>query len=322
MTRLTRKQGSAELSRGRIRIVFFLFVLLATMIGGHVDAAIAAGAGTALGVWSVSVASNRGGALGHTFATADWLFFGLCLALSGGADSWLMFALPLLVLAQLVPSERATWPYLLAPVLLSAIVMAIADPSLGGGRTLGLVKIGALVGVGLLASLRLRRPAPRRLAVTSVDETTGFYNRSRLATVLADVVDDAARDHEALGVVCLRLDHFADARDFYGVDGAEAIVRGVGQHLKRCMGSDDLAFRARHDTLVVALKGRGLRETRAWAQEFSHQVSAHLVAHHRQTVTTGVAAYPPTHSPEDLLGEAFAGLRTSAAPEPALAIAQ
>jgi len=322
VTRLSRTQSSTELSRGRLRIVFFLFLLFTTLIGGHLDAAIAAVAGAALGVWSVSVASKRGGALGLSFATADWLLFGLCLALSGGADSWLMLALPLLVLAQLAPSERATWPYLLAPILLAAIVMAIADQSLGGGRALGLVKIGALAAVGLLAALRLRRPAPRRKAVTSVDETTGFYSRSRLATVLADVVGDAARDHVALGVVCVRLDHFADARDFYGVDGAEAIVRGVGQRLKGCMGADDLAFRARHDTLVVALKGRGLRETRAWAQDFSHEVSAHLVARHRQTVTTGIAAYPPTHSPEDLLGEAFAGLHTAAAPELALAIAQ
>jgi len=322
VTRLSRKQSSSELSRGRLRIAFFLFVLFATTVGGHFGAAIAAGVGVALGFWSVSVARDRGGALGHTFATADWLLFGLCLALSGGAASWLMLALPLLVLVQLAPSERATWPYLLAPILLAAIVMAIADQSLGGARALGLVKIGALAAVGLLAALRLRRPAPRRKAVSSVDETTGFYNRSRLATVLADVVEDAARDHVALGVVCVRLDHFADTRDFYGVDGAETIVRGVGQRLKGCMGADDLAFRARSDTLVVALKGRGLRETRAWAQEFSHEVSAHLVARHRQTVTTGVAAYPPTHGPEDLLGEAFDGLRTPAAPELALAIAQ
>jgi diguanylate cyclase (GGDEF)-like protein len=322
VTRLSRTQSSPELSRGRLRVVFFVFVFAVMAISGHGAAATVAGAGAALGIWSVSVAGARGGALAHTFATADWLFFGLCLALSGGADSWLMLLLPLLILAHLAPSERATWPYLLAPVLLSLIVMAIADPSLGGARALGLTKVGALVVMGLLATLRLRRPAPRRRAVTSVDATTGFYSRSRLATVLAGVVDDAARDHVPLGVVCLRLDHFADARDFYGLDGAEAIVRGVGKRLKLSMGSDDLAFRARDDTLVVALKGRGVRETRAWAEDFSRELSAHLVAHHRQTVTTGVAAYPPTRSPEDLLGEAFAGLRVSEAPELDIAIGQ
>ena len=64
-----------------------------------------------------------------------------------------------------------------------------------------------------------------------------------------------------------------------------------------------------------------MRDARAWADEFRRETALHLVARHRQTVTTGVASYPPLHSPEDLLGEAFEALRTPAAPEFELALA-
>jgi len=321
VTRASRKRRAPELARGRLRILFFLLVLCAAAAGGQATAAVVAATGVALGVWSVSVANARGHSMAHTFATCDWLVLGLCLALDGGAGGWLVLTVPLLILAQLAPSQRASWPYLLVPVLPAVIIMAIADPTLGGNRGLGLAKTGGLVLVGVLLAGRLRRPAAPRPKVASVDPATGFYNRGRLAPMLGELLDDASADHVALSVVCVRLDHFADSRDFYGDEGAEAIVRGVAQRLKRAMGPDDLAFRARRDTFVVALRERSLREARTWSDDLRHEISSRLVAHHKQTVATGAAAFPPLRTPEDLLGEAFDGLRAPEAPALELAFA-
>jgi diguanylate cyclase (GGDEF)-like protein len=312
---------TAELSRGRLRILFFIVVAALALVGGHAIATVFALVGAGLGAWSVSLARRHGCRLAHTVATADWILLGICLAVSGGTRSWIVVTIPLLVLAHLVPSARATWPYLLAPVLLTAIVVAIADPSMGGNRAIGLLELTALAAAGVGLAAQMRQSTPRRVPVTSVDHTTGLYARSRLATLVGELLDDAAADHAPMSVVAVRLDHFSDARDFYGAEGSEAIVAGIARRLKAHMGPDDVAFRARTDTLVVALRGQGLRDALAWADDFSHETSAHLVAHHRQTVTTGAASYPPLRTPGDLVGEAFEALRAPQAPEFELALA-
>jgi hypothetical protein len=122
-------------------------------------AALSAAAALGLGVWSISVARSRGRSLSHTFVVCDWLLLGLTLALSGGMGSPLLAAVPLLVIVQLLPSDKAEWPYLVGPSLLVAIVLAIADPSLGGHKVFAL---GALAGLVLAGWAAAHRPRGRR----------------------------------------------------------------------------------------------------------------------------------------------------------------
>ena len=321
MSRHAARRCPAEISRGRLRVPFFLLVALFALLGGHAVATVVAVIGAVAGLWSVALARRHGCRLAHTVATADWLLLGVCLATSGGMRGWLVLTIPLLVLVHLTPSERDAWPYLLGPSLVAAIVVAIGDPTLGGNRALGLLVFALLTGAGVLLAARLGRAAPRPAPAVSVDRTTGLYARSRLSPLLGELLADAAADHAPMSVACVRLDHFADARAFYGAEGSETIVAGVARRLKAHMGPDDVAFRARRDTLVVALRGRGLRDARGWADEFRSETGAHLTAHHRQTVSIGVASYPPLRTPDDLVGEAFEALRTPEQPELELALA-
>jgi diguanylate cyclase (GGDEF)-like protein len=258
-------------------------------------AAIAAG----FGAWSISIARGRGRSLSQSFVVCDWLLLGLTLVLSGGVSSPLLVAVPLLVVAQLLPSEKGEWPYLVGPSLLLPIVLAIADPTLGGHRIFAL---GALVGL-VLAS------AP------AVDATTGYYGRSRLRTLLPAELASAEAAHEPLALVCVRLDHFRDLHDFRGAEGSEAVVRTVARRLKATLGPDDLAFRLSPDTLVFTLRGHDARAARAWAQTAGHEVAGRLIERHRQTLSFGHAAYPPLHDPRTLLDEALAAVAAPAATE-------
>ena len=95
--------------------------------------------------------------------------------------------MPLLVVAQLLPSEKAEWPYLVGPSLLLPIVLAIADPTLGGHRIFALGALAGLVLAGFALAVRLRR-VPRRSRTASapaVDATTGYYGRPRLRSAAA-----------------------------------------------------------------------------------------------------------------------------------------
>jgi diguanylate cyclase (GGDEF)-like protein len=301
-----RRRPSAELSRGRFRTLFFALLLLSCAALRIAPAAIVAGAGAGLGVWSVAVARGRGRSLSHTFVVCDWLLLGLTLALSGGVRSPLLVAVPLLVIAQLLPSERAEWPYLVGPSLLVPIVLAIADPALGGHKIIALGAFAGLVVAGV---------------ATAVDPTTGFYTRSRLSPLVPAEVAAAAAEHQPLALVCVRLDHFRDLHDFRGEQGSEAVVQTVARRLKRTLGPDDLAFRLSPDTLAFTLRGRDARAARTWAQEAGHEVAGRLIDRHRQTLTFGLASYPPLHDPRGLLDEALASLAAPAGGPAELVIA-
>ncbi len=286
-------------------------------------AALVASAGIGLGVWSVAVARGRGRSLSHTFVVCDWLLLGLTLALSDGVRSPLLVAVPLLVIAQLLPSERAEWPYLVGPSLLVPIVLAIADPELGGHKVLALGAFAGLVLAGVATAGRLRRgPRRSRPAVApAVDPTTGFYTRSRLSPLVPAELAAAAADHQPLALVCVRLDHFRDLHDFSGEQGSEAVVQTVARRLKRTLGPDDLAFRLTPDTLAFTLRGHDARAARTWAQEAGHEVAGRLIDRHRQTLSFGLASYPPLHDPRGLLDEALASLAAPATGPAELVIA-
>ncbi len=319
MSPAPRRRPSAELSRGRSRTLFFALLLVSAAALRSAPAGAVAAAGLGMGAWSVAVARGRGRSLSHTFVVCDWLLLGLALALSGDTHSLLVLAVPVLVVMQLLPSDKAEWPYLVGPSLLCPIVLAIADPQLGGHKVVSLAAFAGLVLAGLAVALRLRRgPRRSRSAVApAVDPTTGFYTRSRLAALVPPELAEAESAHQPLALVSVRLDHFRDLRDFSGQQGSEAVVQTVARRLKRTLGPDDLAFRLGPDTLAFALHGHDTRAARAWAQDAAHEVSGQLIDRRRQTLSFGFAAYPPLRDPRSLVDESLAALADKTATEPA-----
>ena len=260
--------------------------------------------GVALGTYSVRVARTRREDLAHTFAVLDWLLLGCTLVFSGGAESWLLGAVPVLAMGQLAGAARKEWPYLLAPTLLLLVILAIADPSLGGSRAGGVAKVVVLAAGGWVAATRLKRPPARRRRPARVDETTGFYTGERLEELLSAGMDAALAEHRPLSVVCLRLEHFQDCRDFLGPERSEQLVRGVARRIERRLAADDRAFRVRADSFVLVLAGRTLAEARGLADEVAHDVSSNLIAGRRQTLAAGASSFPTIRRLPDLLAAA------------------
>ena len=260
--------------------------------------------GVALGTYSIQVARLRHEDLAHTFAVLDWLLLGCTLVFSGGADSWLLAAVPVLAMGQLAGAARKEWPYLLAPTILLLVVLAIADPSLGGSRAGAVAKVAVLAAGGWVAATRLKRQPPRRRRPARVDDTTGFYTGERLEELLSAGMDAALVEHQPLSVVGLRLEHFQDCRDFLGAERSEQLVRGVARRIERRLAADDRAFRTRPDSFVLVLAGRSLAEARELAAEVAHDVSSNLIAGRRQTLATGASCFPAIRRLPDLLAVA------------------
>lgn len=260
-----------------------------------------------MGVASISIARRRGRELACTFAVLDWLLLGITLALAGGADSWLLVGVPALVVGQLSASPRSEWPYLLAPSLLLVIVLAIADPTLGGGRGAGAMKLAVLIAAGLLAAQQLRRPhQEQQRRPARVDGATGFYTRERLPELLSAGMQEALAQHQPLSVVCLRLQHFEDCRNFLGPQGSEDLVCGVARRISRRLEHDDLAFRVRVDTFLLLLPGDSLAAAREVAASIARDVSSTLIGGRRQTLAAGASSFPTIRRPDELLAAAQA----------------
>jgi GGDEF domain-containing protein len=305
VSRPPRRRRQSALLRGRLRTLFFLcLAILCLGLGAYPGAALAA-AGAVLGALSIAVAQRRGDDHALSFAVADWLVLASTALATGGAASWLLLTIPLLVLAQLAPSPAGEWPYLLGGSLLLVVILAIDDGTLGGGRAAGLAKLFVLVAGGVVAARQLRRPRRRRRPrVVTVDPATGFYAAGRLRPMLADGMHRALEEHQPLSVVRLRLEHFEDTRVFLGPQAAEELVRGVARRMGRRLGPDDVAFRTAADTFVLCLPGTGLGAAHELAAEVAHEVGSTLIAGHRQTLATGAASFPAVRTLDELLAEA------------------
>jgi GGDEF domain-containing protein len=305
VSRPPRRRREPALLRARYRTLFFAIVALAALALGHPIAAAPAAAGALVGVYSVRVALKRPAELAHTFVVLDWALLGITLALSGGAESWLLLAVPFLVLGQLAGAPREEWVFLVGPSLLLVVILAIADPSLAGSRLLAVAKIVVLVAGGCVAATRLRRrPATaqrREKHAPMVDVSTGLSTAARLPSFLEDRTEAALEEHRPLSVVYVRLEHFEDSRNFLGAEGSEELVRGVARRAERRTGSDGRAFRVRPDSLVLVLPGLSLAEARETAAALAHDVSGGLIGGRRQTLATGASSFPTVRRIEDLL---------------------
>lgn len=308
MSRPPRRRRQPALLRARYRTLFFLLLAAAAFALGHPAAAAPAFAGALMGVVSVRVARRRPAELAHTFVVLDWALLGLTLALSGGAESWLLLAVPFLVLGQLAGAPRAEWVFLAGPSLLLVVVLAIADPSLAGSRFLTVAKIAVLVAGGCVAATRLhRRSEPargREQRAPKVDVSTGLSTAACLPGFLEGRMAAALAEHRPLSVVYARLEHFEDSRNFLGAQGSEELVRAVARRAERRVSADGRAFRVTTDGLVLVLPGLSLAEARQTAAELAHDVGGSLIGGRRQTVATGASSFPTLRRAEDLLAAA------------------
>ena len=283
--------------------LFLLLAVLACTIG-HPAAALPAALGVLVGLLSGVVARRQGQHLALSFAVLDWLLLGCILALAGGVHSWLLGAVPLLTAGQLGVSPRHDWPYLIAPASLLVIVLAIADPGLGGNKVLSVAVFLLLMAGGIAAAYRIDPSHARHTRTVRIDAVTGFHTAQRLGEIAAPRIQVALAEQQSLSLVYLQLQHFESTRGLLGARGGETLIKSVAQRLRCQLGPDDLAFRMAPDAFALVLPGRSLSEARALASAAAREVSGSLIAGRRLALATGAAAFPSADSIEALLSAA------------------
>lgn len=290
--------------RGRYRVLFFVLLGAGAYATGHPAAVLPAGLGLVIGLLSIGVAKRRPQHLAHSFAVADWLLLGCALALAGGVDSWLLGAVTLLAAGQLGVSPQHDRPYLLAATPLLLVVLAIADPSLGGSHATSVIILLMLLAGGVIAAHRLSPDRSRRARSGRSDSVSGFLAGERLPGMAAVRMGVAHADDQPLSLVYIRLQDAEVGRGRFSKRDDEALIRNAAACLESQLGENDLAFRLAPKAFVLLLPGRPLSEARESASKAAREVASGLIAGRRLTLAIGAASFPSASSFDELLAAA------------------
>jgi len=100
------------------------------------------------------------------------------------------------------------------------------------------------------------------------DSLTGLPNRALLRDRLRQAMLQATRQHKAVGLLLLDLDHFKSVNDELGHDAGDLILQGVAARLSSCIRGCDTASRYGGDEFVILLPEiRGSEDINAVTQK-------------------------------------------------------
>jgi diguanylate cyclase (GGDEF)-like protein len=144
-----------------------------------------------------------------------------------------------------------------------------------------------------VGNLRLR---DKLRAMAMSDPLTGLANRRQLETVLEPRLTQAGRDNECISCIMLDVDHFKHFNDQFGHDAGDAVLRAVGELLRKSTRDND-AFRYGGEEFVLLLPGMGTKQAVVRAEEIRNGIESLRIEHRGYelgsiTASLGVATAP------------------------------
>jgi diguanylate cyclase (GGDEF)-like protein len=92
-------------------------------------------------------------------------------------------------------------------------------------------------------------------ALADIDPLTGVANRRKSSETIEQLVRVAARQGQPLSLAEVDLDHFKEVNDRYGHAAGDAVLRRVGELLRRHFRSEDVVARWGGEEFVVGMYG-------------------------------------------------------------------
>lgn len=129
------------------------------------------------------------------------------------------------------------------------------------------------------------------------DHLTGLFNRRYLEETLERELRRASRKRLSLGIIMLDVDHFKQFNDTCGHAAGDALLRGLGDMLRRNVREEDIACRYGGEEFMIILPDTSRDVTRARAElicEYARQFHLQFEGQTLKAVTLslGVAVFP------------------------------
>ncbi|CAK0780959.1 Sensor domain-containing diguanylate cyclase [Gammaproteobacteria bacterium] len=159
------------------------------------------------------------------------------------------------------------------------------------------------IGLGI-ANLKLRE-SMRNMAIR--DPLTRLFNRRYMEEVLVQEQHRTKRNNAQLAVIMIDIDHFKQFNDNFGHDGGDAILRALGDFLKKHVRGSDVACRYGGEEFILILSPSSAEGALRRGEKIREDAGLLRVYHANQdlsaiTLSLGVAIYPDQgNSPEDII---------------------
>ncbi len=145
-----------------------------------------------------------------------------------------------------------------------------------------------------LANLKLRE-ALREQSIC--DTLTGLFNRRFLEESLERELARAERETRPLLVLMLDVDHFKRFNDAHGHEAGDAVLRALGQVLRKSTRAGDIVCRFGGEEFTAVLPGASTEHAEKWAARLMEAVRAMHIKVGGQllpgvTISMGLASYP------------------------------
>jgi diguanylate cyclase (GGDEF)-like protein len=149
------------------------------------------------------------------------------------------------------------------------------------------------IGLGI-ANLKLRETT-RNLSIR--DPLTGLFNRRYMEEALALELHRSKRNTAQLAVIMVDIDHFKKFNDDFGHDGGDAVLRALGEFLKKQVRGSDIACRYGGEEFMLILSPSTSDGALLRAQRIREDVRLLGVSHAERdlgaiTLSLGLAIFP------------------------------
>ncbi len=146
------------------------------------------------------------------------------------------------------------------------------------------------------------------------DALTGLYNRRYLLEGMRREIGRATKSSKPLSIISFDADHFKLFNDNHGHDAGDAVLRSLGDLMRKMFDGDEINCRFGGEEFVVLLPDTDKEGARFKAEELRAACEAMVIRYGdhnlpRVTISMGIAALPGDGSdPQTLLSAADAAL--------------
>ncbi len=145
-----------------------------------------------------------------------------------------------------------------------------------------------------LSNIRLRETLNEQ---SIRDPLTNAFNRRYLDTVAEKELAQAQRQHEAVAIAMLDIDHFKRFNDLHGHLAGDQALSGVVDYLQKCLRAGDWLFRYGGEEFLIMMRGISPDDARQRFEEMIGGVAELQLSHEdrvlpKVTISVGLAMFP------------------------------
>ncbi|WP_162299681.1 GGDEF domain-containing protein [Marinospirillum perlucidum] len=142
-----------------------------------------------------------------------------------------------------------------------------------------LLLVVLVVGILMLALLRIHQQKDALLHQSQTDTLTGLYNRRRMYQLAEQELARVHRNGGSLGLVLIDLDHFKQINDTYGHPTGDAVLKAFAGMLVKEIREQDVAVRMGGEEFAVILPDSDLSSAYALAERIREATQALCLPH-------------------------------------------